>query len=499
MPSASLRLPRHTAAIALSFVAISLALPLRLRAQITSGEYAARRDSLAARLDSGIVVAFGGRNPVTDFGTFFQLPGFRYLTGYLEPDAALIIEVRGGHPRSTLFITPADPRRAFYYGFRPDSAAIARDLGLDSRAFDSFGTVLDSLVTANRTLPVYHLPDVEDQDFAQADTLTRGQQWMKAFAHGHPDLMLHDVTPVVDRLRARKSRAELALLRRAAEISAAGHRAVLSAPEPRHEYEWAAVLEYTFKRLGAARPSYGSIVGAGVNGTQLHYMKDDGPARPGDLVVMDAAAEYEGYAADITRTIPVSGTFTPEQREIYQLVRDAQAAAEREVRPGGSASASLDSSIAVRARGLVKLGLIDSANAMIDPPWRADCKRTPTQCTQANLWMIHGISHGLGLAVHDPAQFYEGDGTYQPGDVFTIEPGIYISTRALDALPDTPRNRAWKERVRPMVQKYENTGVRIEDDYIVTESGVERITTQAPREIRAIEAIMKSRVARTLP
>lgn len=486
-------------AIALSSIAIALALPLRLHAQITSGEYAARRDSLAARLDSGIVVAFGGRNPVTDFGTFFQLPGFRYLTGYLEPDAALIIEVRGGHPRSTLFITPADPRRAFYYGFRPDSAAIARDLGLDSRAFDSFGAVLDSLVTANRTLPVYQLPDVEDQDFAQADTLTRGQQWTKAFTDGHTDLVLHDVTPVVDRLRARKSRAELALLRRAAEISAAGHRAVLSAPEPRHEYEWAAVLEYTFKRLGAARPSYGSIVGAGVNGTQLHYMKDDGPARPGDLVVMDAAAEYEGYAADITRTIPVSGTFTPEQREIYQLVRDAQAAAEREVRPGGSSRASLDSSIAVRARGLAKLGLIDSVNATIDPPWRADCKRSPTQCTQANLWMIHGISHGLGLAVHDPAQFYEGDGTYQPGDVFTIEPGIYISTRALDALPDTPRNRAWKERVRPVVRKYENTGVRIEDDYIVTESGAERITTQAPREIRAIEAIMKSRVARTLP
>jgi Xaa-Pro aminopeptidase len=485
------------AALALFLIAPPLALPVR--AQITSAEYAARRDSLAARLDSGIVVAFGGRNPVTDFGTFFQLPGFRYLTGYLEPDAALIIEVRGGHPRSTIFVTPADPRRAFYYGFRPDSATIARELGLDTRPFESFGTVLDSLVTANHALPVYQLPDVEDQDFARQDSLTRGQQWMKAFADGHPDLTVLDATPVVDQLRARKSPAEQALLRRAAEISAEGHRAVLSAPEPHHEYEWAAELEYTFKRLGAARPSYGSIVGAGVNGTQLHYMKDDGPARPGDLVVMDAAAEYEGYAADITRTLPVSGTFTPEQRAIYQLVRDAQAAAEREVRPGGSSQASLDSSIAVRARGLAKLGLIDSANAMIDPPWRADCTRAPAQCTQANLWMIHGISHGLGLAVHDPAQFYEGDRTYQPGDVFTIEPGIYISTRSLDALPDTPRNRAWIARVRPLVKKYENTGVRIEDDYIVTKDGVERISAKAPREIEEIEAIMKKRTARVVP
>jgi Xaa-Pro aminopeptidase len=488
---------RLVAALALFLVAAPLSLPLH--AQITAAEYAARRDSLAARLDSGIVVAYGGRNPVTDFGTFFQLPGFRYLTGYLEPDAALIIFVRDGQPRSTLFVTPADPRRAFYYGLRPDSATIARELGLDSRPFDSFGTVLDSLVTADSALSVYELPDVEDQDFARQDSLTRGQQWMKAFWEGHPGLEMRDATPVVDQLRARKSPAEMALLRRAAEISAEGHRAVLTAPEPSHEYEWAAVLEYTFKRLGAARPAYGSIVGAGVNGTQLHYMKDDAPARPGDLVVMDAAAEYEGYAADITRTIPVSGTFTPEQRAIYQLVRDAQAAAERQVRPGGSAQASLDSSIAVRARGLAKLGLIDSANAMIDPPWRADCNRTPAQCTQANLWMIHGISHGLGLAVHDPAQFYEGDRTYQPGDVFTIEPGIYISTRSLDALPDTPRNRAWIARVRPLVKKYENTGVRIEDDYIVTESGVERISSKAPREIDEIEAIMKQRPKPVIP
>ena len=499
MSSASFRRLRPALTIVLSFAALSLAAPLRLRAQITSAEYAARRDSLAARLDSGIVIAFGGRTPITDFGPFYQIPGFRYLTGYLEPDAAFVMVVRDGKPRSTLFTMPVDPRRAFYYGFRPDSADIARDLKLASQPFASLDATLDSLVAANRTLPVYQLPDVEDQDFARTDTLTRGQLWMKGFAKRHGQLAVRDATPIVDALRARKSQAEIALLRRAAEISAEGHRAVLSAPEPKHEYELTAVLEYTFKRLGGSRPAYGSIVGAGVNGTQLHYMKDDGPARPGDLVVMDAATEYEGYTADITRTIPVSGTFTAEQRAIYQIVRDAQAAAEREVRPGGSSVASLDSSIAVRARGLVKLGLIDSANALIDPPWPANCTRAPLPCTQGYLWMIHGISHGLGLAVHDPAQFYEGDRTYQPGDVFTIEPGIYISTRALDALPDTPRNRAWIARVRPLVEKYENTGVRIEDDYVVTENGMERITTKAPREIDEIEAVMRNRGARMLP
>jgi Xaa-Pro aminopeptidase len=261
--------------------------------------------------------------------------------------------------------------------------------------------------------------------------------------------------------------------------------------DPRHEYELRAALEFAFTRLGAERPAYGSIVGAGANGTQLHYMRDTAQAKVGDLVVMDAAAEYHGYAADITRTIPVSGTFTPEQRAIYQLVRDAQAAAERNSKPGMKQMAAQDSSFVVRARGLAKLGLIESEDAQLDPPWPADCSR-PNACSQAMLWTIHGISHGLGLAVHDPAQYMSGDGTYQPGDVFTIEPGIYISTASLEALPDTPRNRAFIAKVKATVLKYQNTGVRIEDDYIVTEQGLERIST-VPREIDEIEALMKKR------
>jgi Xaa-Pro aminopeptidase len=209
-------------------------------------------------------------------------------------------------------------------------------------------------------------------------------------------------------------------------------------------------------------------------------------------VVMDAAAEYEGYAADITRTIPVSGTFTPEQRKIYQLVRDAQAAAERNARPGKSAQAAQDSSVAVRARGLAALGLIESEEASFDPPWQANCDRTPAACRQSMFWMIHGISHGLGLAVHDPAQFSYGDRVYKPGDVFTIEPGLYISSRMLAALPDTPKNRAFIAKVRSVVPRYENSGVRIEDDYVITQTGLERIST-APREIDEIEALMKRR------
>jgi Xaa-Pro aminopeptidase len=477
-----------------ALVAISLAASA-LVAQIPEREYAARRDSLAKRVNSGVVIGFGGRTPISDFGPFHQLPAFHYLTNFDEPDAAFVMVVRHGAGSTTLFITPAEPRSAFYYGWRPDSAAVRRLHALTARSFTALASVADSL--AETGLPFYTLNDFEDADFARADSLTRGRAFVHSIAERHSGLVIKDAHPFVDQLRAKKSAAEIALLKRAAEISSEGHRAAMLAPVPQHEYELQAVLEYNFTRLGGTRPAYGSIVGSGQNGTQLHYMKDRGATKPGDVVVMDAATEYDGYAADITRTIPVSGAFTPEQRKIYQLVRDAQAAAERNAKPGRSAAAAQDSSVAIRARGLAALGLIQSEDATFDPPWQANCDRTPAACKQANFWMIHGISHGLGLAVHDPAQFSYGDHVYKPGDVFTIEPGIYVSARMLDALPDTPNNRAFIAQVKPVVARYENTGVRIEDDYLITETGLERLSS-APREIAEIEALMKKR-PRTIP
>jgi Xaa-Pro aminopeptidase len=464
--------------------------------QIPASEFAARRDSLAKRIDSGVVIAFGGRTPVTDFGPFHQLPAFHYLTNFDEADAAFVMVVRHGRATPMLFVTPADPRSAFYYGWRPDSAAVTKSLGIAARPFSTFATVVDSV--AGLKLPVYTLNDFEDADFARADSLTRGRVFARELADRHPGLVVRDGHAIVDQLRARKSAAEIALLRKAAEISSEGHRQVMLAPMPQHEYELQAVLEYNFTKLGGTRPAYGSIVGSGQNGTQLHYMKDRGVTKPGDLVVMDAAAEYEGYAADITRTIPVSGTFSPEQKNIYQLVRDAQAAAERNAKPGLSAAAAQDSSVAIRAKGLAALGLTEGEDATFDPPWHADCTRQPSQCKQAMFWMIHGISHGLGLAVHDPVQSSYGSHVYRPGDVFTIEPGIYVSSRILDALPDTPRNRAFIAKVKPVVARYENTGARIEDDYLITETGLERLTN-APREIPEIEALMKKRAKPVVP
>lgn len=458
---------------------------------ISLAETAARRAAVAARLENGVLLAFGGRALVHDFTTFYQLPGFRYLTELNEPDQALVMVVRDRVPQSTLFLTPLDARTAFYYGQRLDSASSVARTGMPARSFSALAGVLDSLAATG--LPFFHLPDVETTDFSRLDTLTRGQEAVKSLARRYPSLRISNAMLHVLAVRAKKSDAELALIRKAVEISAEGHRAAMLTANPQHEYELRAALEYEFTRRGAERPAYGSIVGGGYNGTTLHYMKDSDPVKPGDLVVMDAGAEYRGYAADITRTIPVSGTYTKEQRQLYQLVRDAQAIAERMSQPGMSIRAAADSSVAVRTRGLAALGLIESDTASYDPPWRVDCAATPASCRQANLWMIHGITHGIGLAVHDPLQGdARRDGVFHVGDAFTIEPGIYVSTRALDVLPDTPRNRRFKAAVLQTVKRYQNTGVRIEDDYLITDKGLEWIS-RVPREVDEIEALMKRR------
>jgi Xaa-Pro aminopeptidase len=477
-------------AIATAMAGVTITAHAQPLPDIGPTETASRRAALAERVENGVVVAFGGRELVHDFSTFYQLPAFRYLTEFNEPDAALVMVVRNKQPHSTLYLTALDPRTAFYYGTRTDSTNSMARTGMAGRPFAALRGVLDSL--AQTGTPFYHIPDVETMDFASQDSLTRGQQTIASLKARFPDLAIRNGMSHVLALRAKKSVAEMALIRKAAEISAEGHRAAMLTANPMHEYELRAALEYEFTRRGAERPAYGSIVGAGINGTQLHYMKDTDPVRPGDLVVMDAGAEYRGYAADITRTIPVSGTFTPEQRQLYQLVRDAQAIAEAFSQPGMRIRAAADSSVAVRSRGLAALGLVESEEATFDPPWNANCTANPASCRQSNLWMIHGITHGIGLAVHDPIQGVGMNGTFAEGDAFTIEPGIYVSTRALDVLPDTPKNRAFIAKVKATVLKYQNTGVRIEDDYIITSKGLERISL-VPREISEIEALMKRR------
>jgi Xaa-Pro aminopeptidase len=473
----------------------ALLLPARLIAQeIPAAEYAARRDSLAAHLDSGVVVAFGAPDPV-GIRRWTQLPAFRYLTGFLEPNAAFILVKQGGTTRGTLFTASRDPRRALYDGFPPDSSAVSRETGLNVRSLPALRPVVDSLVAAG--LPVYDLRDFATADAAGQDTLTRGSRFVADLVARNPGLIVRGVHPTVDSLRRRKSSAELALMRRAIVVTVGALKEAFRTTKPgMGEYQLEALIESAFRRSGCDGPAFTSIIGSGPNSTQYHYQTNNRRMAAGDVVVMDVGASCGGYAADVTRTIPVSGRFTREQRAIYQLVRDAQAASERVAKPGASWAAWRDSTRAVEARGLARLGLIESADATFDPPWAERCQTDPVYCTQAFLYMAHGLGHGIGLEVHDPPHPWVGTGTFQVGDAFTIEPGIYISTRLLDMLADTPKNRAMIAKVRPVVERYQNIGVRIEDDYVITPGGVEWLS-RAPREVGEIEAIRPLSSSRT--
>jgi Xaa-Pro aminopeptidase len=455
---------------------------------ISRAEYAARRDSLAARIDSGVVIGFGAPDPSGPYRGA-QLPAFRYLTGFLEPNAAFLLVKKGGLVRATLYTASRDPRRALYDGFPPDSAAVSRETGLDVRSLPALRPAVDSLVRLG--LPVYDLRDFASADAAEQDSLTRGARFIADLVARHlgRGLEIRDAHPLVDNLRARKSPSELGLLRRAIAITDGSLKEAMRSARPgMWEYQLEAVVEGGFRRAGGDGPAFASIIGSGPNSTQYHYVKNDRRMSAGDVVVMDVGAGYRGYAADVTRTIPVSSRFSREQRAIYQLVRDAQAAAEKVAKPGASWQAWRDSARAVEARGLARLGLIESVDATFDPPWSSACPRNPVSCTQAFLYMAHGLGHGIGLEVHDPPRPYAGSGTFEVGHVFSIEPGVYISTRLLDMLPDTPKNRAMIAKVRKTVERYQNIGVRIEDDYVITPDGVEWLS-RAPRELGEIESL----------
>jgi Xaa-Pro aminopeptidase len=304
-------------------------------------------------------------------------------------------------------------------------------------------------------------------------------QRVQRLLNGRNGVELQSASGAVNRLRGVKSATENELLKRATAITIQAHNEIMGALEPgMNEFEIHALLEYTFRRYGSERPSFSSIVGSGRNSTVLHYNANDRYMEAGDVVVVDIGASYGGYAADITRTYPVSGRFTEAQREIYQLVRDAQSAAEAVARPGVTQAQMSQVATGVLARGLTELGLIEAPNATYDDA-------SGQQVPQYFLYYMHALGHGLGLDVHDP-----WPSTLEAGVPFTIEPGIYVRPNLFtEVLPDTPRNRALRQAVGSAFERYVNIGVRIEDDYLITEDGVEWISP-GPREIEEIEAAM---------
>ncbi len=449
---------------------------------IGSDEYASRRAALVARLpDNAALVALGAPEPTEDFLSFFQSSPFMYLTGFREPEAALVVTKKGGRVASTLFVAPRSAQAEVWTGARVGVDGVRAATGLPGRVNSDFDKVLDSLAAAGTALHfVGHLGNPE------GEFRTRDRQRFDALKRKYPSLAISDFTGTVDQARGKKTAAELALIRKAVDITVLAHREAARALEAgMNEFELQALIEYTFRRQGADRPGFATIVGSGPNSTTLHYNRDDRFIQPGELVVMDIGASARGYTADVTRTYPANGTFTPAQREIYQIVRDAQRAAETRANPGTPWRVVDSAATATIATGLARVGLIESPTATYD----CTAQGRQMQCPQYTLYYMHGLGHGIGLDVHDPEQFYFTQ-TIAEGSAFTIEPGIYVRANTLEIIEDTPRNRALEDRIRAAVARYSNTGVRIEDDYIVTARGTEWIS-RAPREIDEVEALMR--------
>jgi Xaa-Pro aminopeptidase len=281
---------------------------------------------------------------------------------------------------------------------------------------------------------------------------------------------IRNAWPIFNEMRLVKSPMELRIMQHAIDISIEAHqRSWVSAINAKWEYEVDAEVAYTFKLRNADNWGYPDIVGCGPNATTLHYIESQGPVKPGDLILMDVGAEYDHYTADITRTFPVNGKFSPAQAAVYQIVYDAQEAVAAASKPGATLSDVNRAGTEVLKDGLLKLGLITEKNS-----------------SQYRMWFMHGTSHWLGMNVHDVG----GGARFVPGVVFTNEPGIYVRLDALDQMPPGFNAAEWekfKTAIRPAFEKYKGIGVRIEDDMLITENGVRWLSEALPRKIVDIE------------
>jgi Xaa-Pro aminopeptidase len=477
------RVDGSAAGLPLVFAVLLVFAVKALSAQIPESEYAARRAAVVAELADGVLLAYGAPAPSADYINFFQSSNFSYLTGFEEPEAALVMVVRGGaiQGKPIIFVQPTDPAREVWEGRRLGVQGAIERFALDGRPAASLNGVVDELLAAGaaKTLHV-----VGDYNPARQPT-TRDDQAVAAILTRNPGVTAQSVNAHVGNVRGLKSAAELDYLRKAIAITVDAHREAATAIEPdMNEFEIQALIEYTFRRYGADRPGFGSIVGSGPNSTTLHYNANDRFIEAGDVIIVDIGAAYRGYSADVTRTYPADGVFSPAQREIYSAVRAAQLAAENAAQVNGPASALTRAARTSLSASLARLGLIESPDATYQ------CGDNGTQsCTQLSLYYMHGLGHPIGLDVHDFGAA-TGAGNLAPGSAFTIEPGIYVRANLLDIIPDTPGNRAMRATIRPAVERYANIGVRIEDDYFVTPTAIEWVS-RAPREIDEVEALMK--------
>ncbi|MFI5397097.1 MAG: aminopeptidase P N-terminal domain-containing protein [Candidatus Binatia bacterium] len=388
---------------------------------------------------------------------------FLYLTGFPEPEAVCLL--LPGHPKEEfiLFVRPRDPERETWTG---------RRAGVEG-AVTSYGAQMAYTIDKLDEKIQEHVGPRDQLYFRFGRDVTfdhRVLAWMRQWQSSRPrtgtgPTAVFDPGEILHEMRLLKEGKEIACMRTAIAIAAEGHRAAMrTARAGLHEYEIEALLDYTFRRMGASGPAYPSIVAAGPNATILHYAMNDGELRPGELLLIDAGAEYDGYCADITRTFPLADRFSGAQRAIYDIVLHAQLAAIDAVHPGATYEEVHKRAVEVLVDGLLDLGLLT-----------ADRQEIISKELYRPFYM-HRTSHWLGLDVHDVGN-YKADGGFrnlEPGMVLTVEPGIYISPDRTDVDP-----------------RYLGIGVRIEDDVLVTLDGHEVLSAAVPKQPGDIEALRR--------
>lgn len=432
---------------------------------MTQSEFLRRRQALLAQMaPASAALIFSAPEATRSADSEYpyrQNSDFWYFTGFNEPEAVLVlIKSDDTHNHSVLFNRLRDKTAEIWFGRRLGQEAAPEKLGVDrALAFSEIDEQLYQLL--NGLDVVYHAQGeyryADGILFTALDKLRKGsRQNLTAPAS------VTDWRPIVHEMRLFKSPEEMDILRRAGEISALAHTRAMQTCRPgMFEYQLEGEILHEFNRHGARFASYNTIVGGGENGCILHYTENESELRDGELVLIDAGCEYQGYAGDITRTFPINGKFTPAQREIYDIVLASLDAALTLFRPGTSIQEVTGEVVRIMVTGLVKLDILkgDVDQLITDNAHRA--------------FFMHGLSHWLGLDVHDVGVYgADRSRTLEPGMVLTVEPGLYIAPDA-----DVP-------------SQYRGIGIRIEDDILITENGNENLTASVVKKADEIEALM---------
>lgn len=429
-------------------------------------EFSRRRAYLAEQMGNNSIAILPSatvksRNRDVDY-PFRQDSDFFYLTGFSEPEAVLVIIPGREHGESVLFCRERDPTKEMWDGF----------IAGPDRAIDMFGV--------DDAFPISDIDEILPGMIEGSDKVyysmgldaafdSRVMEWINVIRSkvrngAHPPGEFVALEHALHELRLIKSSAEIKCMKQAAEISAEAHIEAMKVCQPGlHEYHLESAMTKVFMDKGARSQAYPAIVGAGDNGCILHYIDNDGPLNDGDLVLIDAGCELDCYASDITRTFPVNGKFSEEQKAIYQIVLDAQLAAIKEVKPGNHWNHPHEAAVRVICQGLLDLGLLSGELDEIIEEERY------------KPFYMHRTGHWLGLDVHDVGE-YKIEGEWrelEPGMVITVEPGIYIA----------PGNKE-------VAKKWRGIGIRIEDDVVVTKKSHQVLSKDVPKTIHDIEAIM---------